>query len=103
MAAERDAEMTARLYDCRSAARGILGDSYVETLKPWRAVVEKVMAAKGKTVLSAVIDIGLHIDPSDGIALMLVMAAGVEMLESPGSGLRVDPVDGRGQKGAKRD
>jgi hypothetical protein len=92
--AERDIEMTARLYDCRSAARGILGPSYVSTLRPWREFVGRVMEAKKLSTLQAVIDIGKHIDPCDGTALMLVMAAGVEMIESAQSadavGQRVD-------------
>ncbi len=91
--AEQDADMTARLYDCRSAARGILGASYVDTLKPWRDLVARVMAAKRMTVLQAAIDIGKHIEPSDGLSLMLAFAASVEMIESPQATDAVDPVD----------
>lgn len=81
--AEQDIEMMNRLYDCRRAARGILGESYETTLKPWRDFVGRVMQAKSLTVLQAVIDIGLHLEPHDGMSLMLVMAAGVEMIEQP--------------------
>ncbi len=93
--AEQNVDMMARLYDCRSAARGILGGSYKKTLEPWRGLIGRVMAAKELSTLQAAIDIGKHIDPSDGMSLMLAMAAAVEMIESPGEAVgAVDPCDG---------
>lgn len=91
---EQDVDMMARLYDCRSASRGILGASYKNTLKPWRGLIGRVMVAKDFSTLQAVIDIGKHIDPSDGMSLMLAMAAAVEMIESPEAADAVDLVDG---------
>jgi hypothetical protein len=79
---EQQVEMTGRLYDCRRAARWILGASYVDTLKPWRDLIARVMMAKRLSTLQAVIDIGGHIEPHDGMTLMLAFTAAVEMIES---------------------
>lgn len=83
--AEQNVEMADRMYDCRRAARGILGKNYAERLEPWRELIARVMTVKGKTTLSAAIAIGQSIDASDGIALMLLFAAAVEMVEEAGS------------------
>jgi hypothetical protein len=77
-----DVKLAAWLYDCRSAARGLLGDSYAETLKPYRAFISRVMREKKLPVLRATLDIGKHIAEGDPVPLMMLMAAAVEMMES---------------------
>jgi hypothetical protein len=83
--AEQNVKVASDLYDARRAARFLLGASYVETLRPYRDFIGRVMAAEGLTVLRAALKIGLSIPPSDAIPLMCVMAAAVEMIESPGA------------------
>lgn len=92
--AEQNIDMMNWLYDCRRAARGILGDSYAATLTPWREFIRRVMQAKGLSTLPAALDIGKHVEPHDGLSLMLVFAAGVELIESPALTNAIDPTDG---------
>lgn len=81
--AEQNIKIASDLYEARRAARFLLSASYAETLKPYRDFIERVMASEGLSVLQAALKIGQSIPASDGIPLMCVMAAAVEMIESP--------------------
>lgn len=94
---DEDIEMTARLYECRTAARSILGAGFDSTLEPWRAVIAARMQAQHCSVLQAVIDLGAPL--VDGLALMLLMAAAVELIEQPAS---VEAGDSHGTQGSRR-
>jgi hypothetical protein len=80
--AEQNVKIAADLYEARRAARFLLGDRYAETLKPYRDFIGRVMAAESLPVLRAALKIGRSIPPSDGIPLMCVLAATVEMIEA---------------------
>lgn len=83
--AEQDVKMAGRLYECRDAARLILGSRYAETIAPWKVVIGAHMHAGTLSVLQAVIRIGHTLRGDDATVLMLVMAAAVEMMEHPAS------------------
>jgi hypothetical protein len=79
--AEQDVKVASDLYEARRAARFLLGANYAATLKPYRDFIGRVMADEGLPVLRAALKIGKSIPASDGIPLMCVMAAAVEMCE----------------------
>jgi len=81
--AEQKVQVAADLYEARRAARFLLRDSYEATLRPYRELIARVMADRQVPVLSAALMLGQEIPPADGIPLMCVMAAAVEMIESP--------------------
>lgn len=81
--AEQNIKVASDLYEARRAARFLLGDGYAEALKPYREFIGRVMKSEGLPVLLAALKIGKSIPPADAIPLMCVMAAAVEMLESP--------------------
>jgi hypothetical protein len=85
MRAEQNVRTAADLYEARRAARFLLRDSYESALQPYRRVIGLVMRDKKLSVLSAALYVGQQIPPSDPIPLMCVMAAAVEMIESPAS------------------
>ncbi|HXD20117.1 MAG TPA: hypothetical protein VN654_24045 [Vicinamibacterales bacterium] len=88
--------MAAQLYRCRSAARSLLGDEFDERIAPWKAAIADHMQRERRTVLQALIDLGgyIHKADVDGLLLMLLTAAAVEMIEpSPPSPARFTPSD----------
>lgn len=94
MAGETAAVTTARMYECRRAARSILGDKFDATIAPWKAVIADHMQRERRSVLQALIDLGarIHEDDVDGVLLMLLTAAAVEMIElSPSPPARFTP------------
>lgn len=95
--AERDVQMASYLYEARRAAKFLLGDKYAETLRPYREFIGRVMAAEDLPVLRAALKIGQSIPPADGIPLMCVLAAAVEMLEQPPVAIAEILSDGEGK------
>lgn len=85
---EQDVATCAKLYECRRAAMFILGDKFHVTIRPWREAIEAHMQAKQRTVFQSVIDMARLIPESDGAALMLLMAAAVDLIESGGRPVR---------------
>jgi hypothetical protein len=83
MRAEQNVRTAADLYEARRAARFLLRDSYDATLLPYRELIGRVMRDKELPVLRAALHVGRQIPASDPIPLMCVMAAAVEMIESP--------------------
>lgn len=79
--AEDNINVAADLYEARRAARFLLGAKYTETLEPYREFIARVMVAENLPVLRAALKIGQSIPASDGVPLMCVMAAAVEMIE----------------------
>jgi hypothetical protein len=96
--AEQNIKTTADLYEARRAARFLLGGSYAETLRPYRDFIGRVMADEGLPVLRAALKIGQCIPPSDAIPLMCVLAAAVEMIESPATQATTEPPIGAERK-----
>lgn len=79
--AEQDVRIASNLYEARRAAKFLLGAGYADTLKPYRDFIARVMTDEGLPVLRAALKIGQTIPPADGIPLMCVMAAAVEIIE----------------------
>lgn len=77
----QDLNVTAKLYECRDAARWILGETYDDTLYPWRGVIADYMAQTHVTVLQAALRLSERTRPDEGPVVMLIMAAAVEMIE----------------------
>lgn len=78
---EQDTVTMHQMYECRKAARLILGDDYAASMVNWSAVIAAKMAEGQLSVLQAVIALGLHLDEHDGIPLMVLISAAVEMIE----------------------
>lgn len=80
---EENVAMTAQLYDCRRTARSLLGAEYDARIKPWCDVIAAHQERTGKTsALSAAIHLTDRLyDDADGIGLMLLFAAAVELIE----------------------
>lgn len=78
---EVDAILTARMYECRSTARTLLGDHYTDTMRFYREVITAEMKRRQCSILSAVIAIGVEIPESEDVPRMCLMAAAVEMIE----------------------
>lgn len=83
MRAELNVKIASDLYEARRAARFLLRDSYNATLQPYRELIGRVMKDKELPVLRAALHLGQQIPQSDPIPLMCVLAAAVEMMESP--------------------
>ena len=80
---EQQIKIAARLYECRDAARFLLGARYATALTPWRALISDQMARAQMSVSQAVLYLGERTPVGDGAALLLMMAAAVEMIEEP--------------------
>lgn len=76
-----DLNVTAKLYECRDAAKFILGSTYDETLYPWRHVISDYMQLTHASILQAAVYFGSRTKPDEGPVVMLIMAAAVEMIE----------------------
>lgn len=81
--AERDVKMAARLYECRDAARFILGDKYPATMTLWRDAIVAQMARGQLSVLQATLALCREMTGETEVVTMLIMAAAVELIESP--------------------
>lgn len=79
---EQTLTIVARCYECREAARLLLRERYDSTVQSWRQLIAERMAREQKSILQAALVIGQAIPPSDGVPLMMLMAATVEMIES---------------------
>lgn len=86
--AEENTRMAAKLYGCRRIARRLLGAEYAERVTPWREVIEAHMARHRMTnVLSSVLALSDKIyNDHDQIALVMLMAAAVEIIEQQPKG-----------------
>jgi hypothetical protein len=83
---EQNVRAVGQMYDCRRAAKFILGARYGETIDQWRLIISKQMRQSGDSVLQAALHLGEKSSPSaDGTVLMFIMAAAVEMIEEPAS------------------
>lgn len=87
--AEENTRMAAKLYGCRRIARQLLGSEYAARIVTWRAVLEAHMAKHQKTnVLSSVIALSekMGYSEEDALALVMLMAAAVEIIEQQPKG-----------------
>jgi hypothetical protein len=72
-------QIAAKLYECRDAARTILGDKYQERMREYGDSIRSVAAAKECSELEAgkmLADAG-----GGGVATVLMLAATVEIIE----------------------
>ena len=79
---EQNVKMASDLYEARRAAKFLLGKSYQETLKGYRDLIATAMQREQLPVLRAVLAIVKTMPTADGIPLMCLMAAAVEMIEA---------------------
>lgn len=76
-----DVDTAARMYECQRAARSLLGAQYDTTIASWRDLITLHMQAHGRSVLHTVIDLSPKVRDADGVGLMLLTAAAVDMIE----------------------
>jgi len=91
-ATEKNVAMAAKLYECRNAARNILGGRYTEKMREYGDAVRAVATEHGCGELEA--GIRLANATGDGMAAILVLAATVEIIE-PSNALDQRPAAGR--------
>lgn len=72
-------QMAAKLYECRDAARNILGGRYAEKMREYGDAVRAMAAEQGCGELEA--GTRLAKATGDGMAAVLVLAATVEIIE----------------------
>lgn len=79
---ESAVKITAKLYECRDAAKGLFKEAYFERLKPYTDIIRNVMKANNEDEMKAVLRISkTHTFQESAIAQMMFFAAIVEMIE----------------------
>lgn len=79
---ETEIKIASKLYECRETARNFFKELYPEKIKPYVNIINNVAKANKKEPLQAVLMIcDLDTIKNDGFAMMMVMAAAVEILE----------------------
>lgn len=82
IASEQQIKMAAKLYQCRDAAKALYGTEYQHKIKWYIEALNGYAKYIGKDTLSAAIDYCSKPDVSvNGTAVMLFMAAAVEIIE----------------------
>lgn len=82
-------QVTVKLFDARDTAKKLLGDGFERQMKTFRPFVQSEMQEKKCSVLAAVTNIVADLQkncPDSGMSQVLILAAGVEILESEESG-----------------
>lgn len=78
MNAEKLTRMAAQLYECRDAARSLLGAHYKRDMGGWAMAIRGVAVSDGTTELAAAQKMAKE---ADGFGAIVVLAAFVEMTE----------------------
>jgi len=80
---EKQIGIAHKLYQCRRTAWQIFGDDTPDVLAEWISVIKKEMAATGKDELLSCLALAEQAvgKEKEGIRIMLIMAAAVEMIE----------------------
>lgn len=82
-------QISAKLLDAHECAKKIFGDGFERQMKTFRPFVQAEMQGKKCSVLAAVTNIVSDLQkncPGSGMSQVLILAAGVEILESEESG-----------------
>jgi hypothetical protein len=75
---ERAVAITAKLYECRRAARSLLGAHYKRDMDLWATAIKGVAATGQTSELDAATKMARE---TDGFGAIVVLAAYVEMME----------------------
>jgi hypothetical protein len=89
MQAEQTTKMAARLYECRDAARSLLGAHYAQDMALWAMAIRGTAQTDGCSELAAATKMAKE---TDGFGAIVVMAAFVEMTEPSNAELRGRPL-----------
>jgi hypothetical protein len=80
---EEQIKTAAKLYKCRDKAKNLLKELYPEKIKPCVSLINAVAKSNKLDTLQAVLIIGeSKVFREDGFAMILLMAAAVEIIES---------------------
>jgi len=83
----RTVQIAAKLYEMRDGAKLVLGDRYGEEMRRLRVVIEAVQKRHGISSIAAGTKIcSLAPVVSDGLEVICIMAAAVEMIEPSEAG-----------------
>lgn len=77
---ETQVRITAKLYECRRVARGLLRERYDSAVKSYIGILRGIMARRRMNEVTA-LAFALKKIPSDGPAQMMFCAAAVEIAE----------------------
>jgi hypothetical protein len=77
-ATEQQVRMATKLYECRDAARSLLGDKYQKRMQDLGAALTKLAERKGCSVVDAAIDTAKGYE---GFDVVQILAAAVELTE----------------------
>lgn len=78
---EKLVKIAARLYECRDTAKQLLGDKYLERMKLYGEWIRKVSESRKIDDLAAAKEIINTIGTEDGMVVMHIIAAAVELIE----------------------
>ena len=92
---ENAVQMAAKLYECRDAARNILGGRYAEKMAEYGAAVQGIAAERCCGILEA--GTTLAKATGGGMSAILVLAATVEIIEPSNGGS--EPTERHGREG----
>jgi hypothetical protein len=79
---EKQIKIAAKLYECRDTAKRLFKEEYEERVKPYSTLIIAVSEANKIDTLQSMIKISqLEIMENNGMGLMMLMAAAVEIIE----------------------
>lgn len=87
--------LAAKLYECRDAARTLLGEQYLARMAEYGATIRQVAAAKQCSDIKAAMLLAQSPDHSTGVGQVLCLAAAVELIE-PSTGVVSNEIKGPG-------
>jgi hypothetical protein len=77
---EQQIKIAAKLYKCRDTAKWFWGVRYREKIEEGQQLIRAAMKRYQTDEMKAAIELGQHLE-GNGMAIMIIMAALVEMLE----------------------
>jgi hypothetical protein len=78
MSAEAAVKIAAKLYECRDAAKSLLGAHYARDMELWARAIRGVATAEKDTEVAAATKMARE---ADGFGAIVILAAYVEMTE----------------------
>lgn len=75
-------ELAAKMYKCHDTAKKLFGEEFKDKISWYTELINKYSQQKEKDILPSVVDLcNLDSVKENGMAMMLFMAAAVEILE----------------------
>lgn len=80
---EQKIKLAAKMYRCRDTARSVYKDRFPEKMAEYKGYIQGYIGAYGGDEIKAVLKLAekLRGDECEGIAIMLLTAAAVEIIE----------------------